>query len=559
MPQDHNNIYHSPIYLIAVRYRFPLLLLALSMVCALIYIPAFSVGFLSDDYYALYIFKTEGLKIFFGPEDSVFMPLMMLAAGILFKLFGLHPLMYHVFMLAIHILNAFLLALFIGRLLKYFGLFAGKTFYIASLCAILFAVNPYHTEAVTWIASIGYPLSLFICLCSMLVFLRWMEQQKTWLLVASGLLFFIATLAKEVALTLPGILIPLMIAGYWWKKSELMPRKFFFRAAGVTLFFFALIVIYFASRHYYIGHYIGHYGAGLHLSFTVKKMLAAIISYLAKFFLSYRFLPDTLHAVLKFMLRHLYLAGGIVAVICLLIYYLRKRIYPRLNVPALRLSLLFFVCFIISLIPVLNLELSFLGEIQSDRYGYFSSLFFTATLTFLIFSISDRRMIAGGIAITALVLWFCVLTYGDNLKWKRSSAIVDTFFQSLKDKGVEGKDIYLVNVPDNYKGAYTSRWGIEEGLKLKGFCNRCKVYIVSYLAVKDDIGRITYTTDGNCIYTSNDDGFIKFIPGEYAHKAPGLFYSETPDGGVKICFEGAPSANMVVYFANPDGTLFSPE
>jgi len=74
----------------------------------------------------------------------------------------------------------------------------------ALLAALLFAVHPVQTEAVTYISGRSVSLMAFFYLGSLLAYLRGRDRESRFLLhVASPLLFLLATLSKEVALTLP--------------------------------------------------------------------------------------------------------------------------------------------------------------------------------------------------------------------------------------------------------------------------------------------------------------------------------------------------------------------
>jgi tetratricopeptide (TPR) repeat protein len=74
----------------------------------------------------------------------------------------------------------------------------------ALLAALLFAVHPVQTEAVTYISGRSVSLMAFFYLGSLLAWLRGRDRDSRFLLyVASPALFLLAALSKEVALTLP--------------------------------------------------------------------------------------------------------------------------------------------------------------------------------------------------------------------------------------------------------------------------------------------------------------------------------------------------------------------
>lgn len=534
------------------RYRYAILFVFFSIVGFIIYYPSLSVGFLSDDYSSINYFRENGMgNIFMGRGGQMFIPLTLFAIGILFKIFGLFPLGYHIFIIFLHILNALLLVWFAERLLKYFKVIDHNTFLPAFISGILFLVNPYQTESITWIICIGYPLCLAFTLGSMLVFLQWMQRSNIWLLILSGLLFFISILAKEVSLPLPAILLLILYAGNY-KNKKLNNKSCLLRTFQVGLLYTTLIVVYFLYRHLMLGVYIGHYGSDVHLNFNFILLWQGLIAYAAKFFLLYRFLP--VHTVLVFLKQHLFISLSLMVLLLAIIYLFRKPIKSMLYLPAFRLSLLFLVCTLLSLITVINLELSFLGEIQSDRYGYFASVFYSLSVVFLVVSIVGIRKRLWYLLLLP-ALWFAFLTYGENKKWEHSSTISENFYHSIREKIVDVQSLYLINVPDTYKGAYVLRNSINEGLKVKDICSNCTVKVLSGVSIRDDSGSIAYLKQGNTIFLKTDGSGIKFLPCEKWFSVPEFSFYYSSSGIEKITIKDTLPMGTVIYFVNPDGSV----
>jgi len=95
--------------------------------------------------------------------------------------------------------------------------------FAALLPALLFAVHPVQTEAVTYISGRSVSLMAFFYLGSLLAYLRGRERGSRFLLyLASPFLFLLAAASKEVALTLPFALV-LCEAARWertgWKET----------------------------------------------------------------------------------------------------------------------------------------------------------------------------------------------------------------------------------------------------------------------------------------------------------------------------------------------------
>jgi len=110
---------------------------------------------------------------------------------------------FHLVNATLHAANAVMLFLLASRI-------GGPSVsrFAVLLPALLFAVHPVQTEAVTYICGRSVSLMAFFYLGSLLAYLRGQERGGRLLLyLASPILFLLATAAKEVALTLPFALV----------------------------------------------------------------------------------------------------------------------------------------------------------------------------------------------------------------------------------------------------------------------------------------------------------------------------------------------------------------
>ncbi len=110
---------------------------------------------------------------------------------------------FHLVNVALHAANAVMLFFLASRI-------GGPSVsrFAALLPALLFAVHPVQTEAVTYISGRSVSLMAFFYLGSLLAYLRGRERRSRFLLyLASPILFLLAAASKEVALTLPFALV----------------------------------------------------------------------------------------------------------------------------------------------------------------------------------------------------------------------------------------------------------------------------------------------------------------------------------------------------------------
>ena len=110
---------------------------------------------------------------------------------------------FHLVNVGLHAANAVMLF----RLASTIGGPSASRF-VTLLPALLFAVHPVQTEAVTYISGRSVSLMAFFYLGSLLAYLRGRERGSRFLLyLASPILFLLAAASKEVAVTLPFALI----------------------------------------------------------------------------------------------------------------------------------------------------------------------------------------------------------------------------------------------------------------------------------------------------------------------------------------------------------------
>jgi len=117
---------------------------------------------------------------------------------------GAGPFGFHLVNISLHAANTLLVFLLARRMT------AGKEApglpdwgRVPFLAALLFAVHPVQTEAVTYISGRSMSLMAFFYLAGMLSYVRGTTGGKGWLYVVSPALYLLAVLAKETALTLP--------------------------------------------------------------------------------------------------------------------------------------------------------------------------------------------------------------------------------------------------------------------------------------------------------------------------------------------------------------------
>ncbi|MBX2893301.1 MAG: tetratricopeptide repeat protein [Saprospiraceae bacterium] len=151
-------------------------------------------------------------KLFSSFNLGMYAPLTWAVYGVAYTLGKDNPFWYHLFSLAVHAFNIWLVFRLLTRLSM-----GAKTSLAVTL---LFAIHPVQVESVAWIAGFSTPLFSMFFLLSCLKYLDYAErpaEAKPYYL--SLLLFVAACLSKSAAVTLPLVLVVLDL----WRKPA-MPR-----------------------------------------------------------------------------------------------------------------------------------------------------------------------------------------------------------------------------------------------------------------------------------------------------------------------------------------------
>ncbi len=182
--------------------------------------------------------------------SNYYRPLMHVLFMFDYHLFGLKAWGFHLVNLLFHGANAVLVFLIAARLLSAplsspspphrVQVFSGPL-----IAALLFAVHPVHTEAVTWISGLPDLSCSFFFLLSFYLYIRSGGRMKGEYLL-SVVSFFFAALSKEPALTLPFIL---ALYDYAFRKAG----DRYFDAFKRYIPFIIVAAIYFGIRFHALG------------------------------------------------------------------------------------------------------------------------------------------------------------------------------------------------------------------------------------------------------------------------------------------------------------------
>jgi protein O-mannosyl-transferase len=200
------------------RVLFRLLPAAMLVACVLAaFRPAMTAGFVLFDDHVNFVqnFDYRGLGVhqlswmFTTRLLGHYIPLSWMSLGLDYLIWGMNPFGYHLTSVLLHALNALLMMVLAGRLLRRVWPLPEHSRAVAGgalAAAIGFAVHPLRAESVAWITERRDVLCGCFVLLVVLLYVAAAEahcRRRRWLLAGSWLLYAAALLSKAIAVALP--------------------------------------------------------------------------------------------------------------------------------------------------------------------------------------------------------------------------------------------------------------------------------------------------------------------------------------------------------------------
>ncbi|RJP17421.1 MAG: tetratricopeptide repeat protein [Candidatus Abyssobacteria bacterium SURF_5] len=392
------------------KIHWTLIFCLLAGAVSLVYMNSLTADFVYDDY--AFICNNHAIrtltplsKFLFSPEAfsqpvsyHVFRPLASFSFALNYAAHGLEPAGFRAVNVLFHILNAFLLFLVLRRI--------GLAELPSVLGALVFAVHPVHTEAVTWISGRGNVLFLFFFLLSYLMYAGIDEAKGPgrWLLLAGAVgAYLLALLGKEMALPLPALLLghDLYVHG----RRELKRRL------KLYLPFVAVAAAYLILRAEVLGRVgqVEYHGGSSYTTFLAMLRAAAV-------YMRLLFVPVELSLSRHFEPPQTFFDAGIlfslflVTAVILMAYFLYRR------VPLVSFGIYWFAA---AMAPVSNIIP--VNAIVADRFLYGPSIGFcivaaTAVQAAAGIPLRYRRLSVS--AVVVLLFLLMTLAIRRNIDWR---------------------------------------------------------------------------------------------------------------------------------------------
>lgn len=420
----------------------------------IVFFPGIFTGFLSDDYGFLVEAKYFGWDAFtHNFRDPFFIPFSHVLGLIQYKFFGENAIWHHIIQILLHVINAFLIFDVINPFYKDSNKANIK---IAFWSGLFFLILPYQSEAVIWLSGKSYVYSLLFALLSIKFYLKFQNECNVLSGWTSLLFMGLSMLSKEL-----GYILPFIIITIEWYRNNLSHTKKYLIAAYTGL---SIII----TVRYLVLHDIsGGYGA-IHYNFTPYLLLTHYGAYILKYIGYFRFNTYYIAPIFSLLL----FGYGIV------------KNYENHK----RFIILMFLLFFLTLLPVINLEITSWKSIESDRYSYFTNVIYAICLSTIIQSIKNGTF--KNVILVTTLTFFIATSFWTSLNWKNAGELSKAYLSELEN--LPELKINILNAPDNLNGSYVLRNGITNYFALKSEIRGIK--ITTYQSF--------YSKNGGLIYSS---------------------------------------------------------
>lgn len=476
----------------------PALLIYLAVFVFVVYFHTLSNYFVADDFTWLRwvadckkVLYTTGLKCeplksavsrFFTDSNGFFYrPGTKLYFLVMYGIFWLDSLGYHVVMLLTHFLVAALFFLFAKKILR-------NTFF-AYLSALFFIATSGNYESLLWISASGHIISSLFILLSLVTFIEWRDRKRIVFLVISVISVFVSTLFYELGIIAPLLVITIdLLLNIPHSLSSLVKRWYYLLVSlPIPLYLF---IRYQAHSHWFSGDY------SYNLSHLPFNIFGNVFGY---FFLSYFGVPslyyyDILRSVGKENKGITLLFIGFILLIILLAYkFLKKDAeyslensnirQPRVKTNAIpaqdKNNLGIYQGFFVSIVFFIVSLLIFMGLGNlAPRYNYLASAGAMLILGCVLQQFYSRVKLVNrylallliGVISLAFIGYHIKQLYALNKDWQKAGTITHDLLSGFNQSFVVKKayapnpTFYFVDVPIRYGTAWVFPVGLSDAL-----------------------------------------------------------------------------------------------
>jgi len=361
-----------------------------------------------------------------GEASHYYRPLVTLSFFLDVRVWGLNPFGFHLTNVLAHVAVT-LAVLAVARRAMGSGL-------AAPICALAFALHPLHTESISFVSGRTDVIATLFFLLALLAYDRGRERER-WVWIAWSLgAYFLALLAKEVAIALPAVL------AVWDRlvRGDLEDRRAVGRGVARYAAYGAVTGIYLGLRMVALGGLVdssaGAWGSLSTRTLTTLKIVAAyawitIAPYPGKPF--YAITPETVPPGLTWYL----VAAGVVTALGASAWAVRQASVPGLGA----------LWFWITLTPSLAVNLLPLpNTIMAERFLYLPTVGFCLVLGWaashllgpLALGRASQVRPAPSVGLAIVLLLYGVLTLWRNEDWRDEQRLYSRMVETAPEAAI---------------------------------------------------------------------------------------------------------------------------
>lgn len=414
------------------------------LITAALYLPAAKAGWVIDAIGWIYDMKHHNFIDFINRVQSTsesFYQLFAIHYYVLYKLWGLNPVMWSLFYMTVHAVNATLLFMLLRNLFVDAGL--TKKLPIAFCGVLIYVMCPHVSEVIVWKACFHYLMGFTFILISLLMIQKYQNRQRSNYILIALCVFCLSAFGLEIFYLTP--FLGLMLSLYY--RFGLNYDKVVFKKT-LTRFFLPQLVLF---ALYFLG-LIAYYGFLRPHGTVTTNPLSVYLSKPPKYvfhilLLGRYFSMDVKGKVYAFCESVKGLVIFYAFVVAVVVYVLArfKKIdnYSKLTF-LLFVWVMMFIAFLMGVGFPSNLNL----YVFYDRYTYFADGFVYTMMAMLICSVVNRYIAIGIFVLYAGAnIYFTIKL---NTWWKHAAYIDDRLLRDLPAAG--DKTIILLNMPENMNG-----------------------------------------------------------------------------------------------------------
>ncbi len=254
-------------------------------------------------------------NIFGSVYEGIYQPVTFLSYAIEYHFFGLNALVFHLDNLILHVLNTFLVFVFIGQLIH------DKR--AAFLGALFWSLNPLRVESVTWVIERKDLLYSFFYLLSIIHYVKYIKSGFKKIYFYFAILFFLVScFSKLLAVSLSFIIV--LLDYYFQRKQDILAltEKSIFFVISLGVGFFSIWALKSNDENFTSFSYSGFERAQLVSHSIINYFLKSVIPYNLSAFHPYQYPPGLLP---KYYLLFLFAAIGLFLLLAWMVKKYRSR------------------------------------------------------------------------------------------------------------------------------------------------------------------------------------------------------------------------------------------